>query len=166
MDEASEAEVALVTPAPPASATWAETWTNVGAPALFGLVVGAVWQVQVQPHLAYPLPNPIHAALLLFLLMSPLFHRWLTPHEGSRWKEYLAGVAVLGVFFGGVWTTGFGASYVEVMWRLWFGFGSARLGGDSISPRSAMLCGTRLASTLGRWAAPSWPSTCLVDQDV
>ena len=123
MDEASEAEVALVTPAPPASATWAETWTNVGAPALFGLVVGAVWQVQVQPHLTYPLPNPIHAALLLFLLMSPLFHRWLTPHEGSRWKEYLAGVAVLGVFFGGVWTTGFGAlicgGYVAIVVWIW-----------------------------------------------
>ena len=123
MDEASEAEVALVTPAPPASATWAETWTNVGAPALFGLVVGAVWQVQVQPHLAYPLPNPIHAALLLFLLMSPLFHRWLTPHEGSRWKEYLAGVAVLGVVVGGVWTTGFGAlicgGYVAIVVWIW-----------------------------------------------
>ena len=75
MDEVVDTAMPETVSVPPSSATWQETWTNIGAPALFGMLVGALWQVQVQPHLPYPIPNPIHAALLLFLFLSPLFHR-------------------------------------------------------------------------------------------
>ena len=83
----------------PSSATWAETWRNVAAPTLLGLLVGGVWQWQIQPSLSYGVPNPVQASLLLMLLCSPLMHHFLTPHPFGLWKEYALGVALLGGFF-------------------------------------------------------------------
>jgi hypothetical protein len=115
--------IALPPPSLPASATWAETWTNVGFPATFGAVVGSAWQWGVQPYLTYELPNPVQGALLLMLLFSPLLHRWLTPHEPSRWLEYLAGSAFLGLFFIAVWMTGYGGficgGYLAIVVWIW-----------------------------------------------
>ena len=108
---------------PPSSATWAETWTNVAFPALFGMVVGSIWQYAVQPLLPYDVPNPVQAALLVMLFLSPLFHRWLTPHEQGRWKEYMGGTAVLGLFFDAVWMTGYGGficgGYLAIVVWIW-----------------------------------------------
>ena len=107
----------------PTSATWSETWTNVGFPAVFGAVVGGAWQWGVQPHLTYDLPNPVQAALLLMLLLSPLLHWKLTPHEQARWLEYLGGSAFLGLFFIGVWMTGYGGficgGYLAIVAWIW-----------------------------------------------
>lgn len=123
MEEEAGVAIDVRPPALPTTATWAETWTNVGFPTLFGVVTGGAWQVMVQPRLAYGMPNPVQGALLLMLLLSPLLHRWLTDHPGERWKEYLGGVAVLGLFFIGVWTTGYGGficgGYLAVVVWIW-----------------------------------------------
>ncbi len=122
-DAESGAELPLSSASLPSSATWKETWVNVGFPTFFGVAVGATWQVAVQPHLPYDVPNPVQAALLLLLLLSPLFHRWLTDHASSRWKEYLAGASVLSGFLLAVWMTGYGAlvcgGYLAIVVWIW-----------------------------------------------
>jgi hypothetical protein len=123
MEEEASVAIDVRPPALPSTATWEETWTNVGFPTLFGVVTGGAWQVMVQPRLTYGMPNPVQGALLLMLLLTPLLHRWLTDHPGERWKEYLGGVAVLGLFFIGVWTTGYGGficgGYLAVVVWIW-----------------------------------------------
>jgi hypothetical protein len=123
MEEEASVAIDVRPPALPTTATWEETWTNVGFPTLFGVVTGGAWQVMVQPRLTYGMPNPVQGALLLMLVLTPLLHRWLTDHPGERWKEYLGGVAVLGLFFIGVWTTGYGGficgGYLAVVVWIW-----------------------------------------------
>ena len=125
MDEASLEPVHVEAPvvAGPRSATWMETWTNVGAPTLFGLVVGALWQWKVQSTLAYGIPNPVQASLLMMLLCAPLFHRLLTQHPQKLWKEYALGVLLLGGFFSAVWMSGYGGfvcgGYLAVVVWIW-----------------------------------------------
>ena len=122
-EEVSGVELSVEAPPLPSSATWKETWDNVVFPAFFGAGVGAVWQVAVQHRLTYEVPNPVQAALLLMLLLSPVFHRWLTDHDPARWKEYLAGASVLSTFFLAVWMTGYGAlicgGYVAIVVWIW-----------------------------------------------
>ena len=112
----------------PSSATWGETWVNVIFPTLFGVVVGSAWQAGIQPRLTYNLPNPVQGTLLLLIFLSPLFHRYLTPHPFSRWKEYSAGCAALGLFFITVWMAGYGG---------W-------------------VCGGYLAAVVWIWVSTSW----------
>jgi hypothetical protein len=122
-DDTNAVGLPLASPRLPSSATWKETWVNVGFPTFFGVAVGAGWQIAVQPRLTYDVPNPVQAALLALLLLSPFFHRWLTDHEPSRWKEYLAGASVLSTFFLLVWMTGYGAlicgGYVAIVVWIW-----------------------------------------------
>jgi hypothetical protein len=122
-DDTNAVGLPLASPRLPSSATWKETWVNVGFPTFFGVAVGAGWQIAVQPRLTYDVPNPVQAALLALLLLSPFFHRWLTDHEPSRWKEYLAGSSVLSTFFLLVWMTGYGAlicgGYVAIVVWIW-----------------------------------------------
>lgn len=123
MEEQGAAAIDVAPPVLPTTATWGETWTHVGFPTVFGVLVGGVWQVAVQPGLTYGMPNPVQASLLLMLLLAPLLHRWLTDHPYGRWKEYAAGQAVLGLFFIGVWTTGYGGficgGYLAVVVWIW-----------------------------------------------
>jgi uncharacterized membrane protein YfcA len=122
-DDTNAVGLPLASPRLPSSATWKETWVNVGFPTFFGVAVGAGWQIAVQPRLTNEVPNPVQAALLALLLLSPFFHRWLTDHEPSRWKEYLAGASVLSTFFLLVWMTGYGAlicgGYVAIVVWIW-----------------------------------------------
>jgi len=124
MERDDAAPVAQVEVLPqPSSATWAETWVNVVAPALMGVVLGALWQVFIQPRLSLNLPNPIQASLMVLLLVSPLMHRWFTDHEQGRWKEYTAGVLVLGLPLGAVWLSGYGGficgGYLSIVIWIW-----------------------------------------------
>jgi len=122
-DDTNAVGLPLASPRLPSSATWKETWVNVGFPTFFGVAVGAGWQIAVQPRLTNEVPNPVQAALLALLLLTPFFHRWLTDHEPSRWKEYLAGASVLSTFFLLVWMTGYGAlicgGYVAIVVWIW-----------------------------------------------
>lgn len=124
MDEhAVEATSIEVEPQPPRSATWRETFDNVVAPTLFGVVVGAAWEALAMPLNPYPMPNPPQGGLLLMMLFSPLLHRLLTNHPGDRWTEYLAGVASLALPLMLVWSTGLGGfvcgGYLTVVVWIW-----------------------------------------------
>ena len=108
---------------PPRSATWRETFDNVMAPTAFGMGAGALWEALAMPHLSYGMPNPPQGGLLLMLLFAPLLHRLLTHHPQNRWKEYLAGAAVLAFPLMLIWSTGFGGfvccGYVTVVVWIW-----------------------------------------------
>lgn len=112
----------------PSSATWAQTWRHVGFPVLFGLTVGIAWQELAMPHLPYSIPNPVHAALLLYLVLSPLMHRWLAESTSERWKEYAMGISSLGIPLMIVWSMGYGG----------------------------LVCGGYLASVVWIWISTSW----------
>tara|TARA_B110001452_G_scaffold12790_1_gene10547 strand:+ start:54028 stop:54555 length:528 start_codon:yes stop_codon:yes gene_type:complete len=113
----------------PTSADWNETWTNVGIPTFFGAIVGAIWQLQIQARLGTVWPNPVQAALLAMLLFSPLFHRWLTPHEQSKWMQYSLGVLLPITYLVGIWF---------------------------VPGLTGMFCGGYLASILWIWMCTSW----------
>lgn len=85
---------------------------HILAPAFFGAVVGGIWQWKVMPHVGeINLPNPIHGAFLVSLLLSPLLYRILLDDEASRWKEYTLGLASLGLLFSIIWLSGWGALF-------------------------------------------------------
>jgi len=118
-------------PAEPSSATWDQTWRNVGFPALFGTVVGVVWQeaaMPALPALPYGFPNPVQASLLAYLLLTPLVHRWLTEADPLRWKEYALGCSSLALPLVIIWTLGYGG----------------------------LVCGGYLASVVWVWISTSW----------
>lgn len=74
-------------------------------PLLFGAVAGALWQVVVMPRLGpTQLPNPVHGALLVALLCSPLAHRALARRPLNEWWEYGVGWAAVAVPLSVVWT--------------------------------------------------------------
>lgn len=74
-------------------------------PLLFGAVTGALWQVLVMPSLGpTQLPNPVHGALLVALLCSPLAHRTLARRPMDEWWEYGVGWAAVAVPLSLVWT--------------------------------------------------------------
>ena len=99
----SNSEILIESPLELRNADWGETWTNIGAPTLFGVIVGSLWQWQIVPRLSSVWPNPVQGSLLVMLLLSPLFHRLLTSHEFSRWKEYALGVLLPGLYIAAVW---------------------------------------------------------------
>lgn len=111
------------------SADWGDTWINIGAPTLFGVVVGSFWQWQIAPQLSSLWPNPIQAALLSFVLLSPLFHQQLTSHEFSRWKEYALGTLLPSLYIIGIWF---------------------------IPGLTGMFCGGYLATIVWIWMCTSW----------
>jgi len=126
-----EVTIEVSAPAEPSSATWDQTWRNVGFPALFGTVVGVVWQeaaMPALPALPYGFPNPVQASLLAYLLLTPLVHRWLTEADPLRWKEYALGCSSLALPLVIIWTLGYGG----------------------------LVCGGYLASVVWVWISTSW----------
>lgn len=126
-----EVTIEVSAPAEPSSATWDQTWRNVGFPALFGTVVGVVWQeaaMPALPALPYGFPNPVQASLLAYLLLTPLVHRWLTEADPLRWKEYALGCSSLVLPLVIIWTLGYGG----------------------------LVCGGYLASVVWVWISTSW----------
>ena len=57
------------------------------------------------------LPNPVHGAFLVSLVLSPLLYRILLDDEASRWREYTLGLASLGLLFSVIWLSGWGAMF-------------------------------------------------------
>ena len=126
-----EVTIEVSAPSEPTSATWDQTWRNVGFPALFGTVVGVVWQEAAMPAipaLPYGFPNPVQASLLAYLLLTPLVHRWLTEADPLRWKEYALGCSILALPLVMIWTMGYGG----------------------------LVCGGYLASVVWVWISTSW----------
>ena len=85
---------------------------HILAPAFFGALVGGLWQWKVMPQIGeINLPNPVHGAFLVSLVLSPLLYRLLLDDEASRWKEYTLGLASLGLLFSVIWLSGWGAMF-------------------------------------------------------
>tara|TARA_B100001094_G_scaffold216280_1_gene210390 strand:- start:191 stop:685 length:495 start_codon:yes stop_codon:yes gene_type:complete len=85
---------------------------HILAPAFFGALVGGLWQWKVMPQIGeINLPNPVHGAFLVSLLLSPLLYRILLDDEASRWREYTLGLASLGLLFSVIWLSGWGAMF-------------------------------------------------------
>tara|TARA_B110000444_G_scaffold261364_1_gene312929 strand:+ start:18589 stop:19083 length:495 start_codon:yes stop_codon:yes gene_type:complete len=85
---------------------------HILAPAFLGAVIGGVWQYIVMPQVGeINLPNPIHGAFLVSILLSPLLHRILLDDDPSRWKEYMFGLFALGSVFSVIWLSGWGAMF-------------------------------------------------------
>jgi len=85
---------------------------HIIAPALLGAVFGGLWQYSVMPNIGeINLPNPIHGAFLVSILLSPLMYRILVGDEMSRWKEYTLGLSLLGLVFSMIWLSGWGAVF-------------------------------------------------------
>ena len=85
---------------------------HILAPAGIGVVFGGLWQAFVMPKVGeINLPNPIHGAFLVSLLLSPLLYRILLDDEPHRWKEYTLGLAFLGSIFSVIWLSGWGAIF-------------------------------------------------------
>ncbi len=85
---------------------------HILAPAFFGALVGGLWQSFVMPHVGdINLPNPIHGAFIVSLLLSPLLYRVLLDDEASRWKEYSLGLGTLALLFSVIWLSGWGALF-------------------------------------------------------
>ena len=85
---------------------------HILAPAFFGALVAGIWQWKVMPHIGeINLPNPIHGAFLVSLLLSPLLYKVLLDDDASRWKEYTLGLATLELLFSVIWLSGWGAMF-------------------------------------------------------
>ena len=85
---------------------------HILAPAFLGAVIGGIWQWKVMPHVGQiNLPNPIHGALLVGIILSPLLYKVLVGDEASRWKEYPLGLSSLSLLFSIIWLSGWGAIF-------------------------------------------------------
>ena len=85
---------------------------HILAPAFFGALVGGLWQWKVMPQIGeINLPNPVHGAFLVSLVLSPLLYRILLDDEASRLREYTIGLASLGLLFSVIWLSGWGAMF-------------------------------------------------------
>ena len=85
---------------------------HILTPASLGAIVGGVWQWKVMPSIGeINLPNPIHGAFIVSILLSPLLYRVLLEDESSRWFEYTLGLSALGLVFSIIWLSGWGAMF-------------------------------------------------------
>ena len=82
---------------------------HIIAPAIFGLIVGIIFQEFVTPE--YKWPSPPQGALLTSILLSPLLYFILVRDEASRWHEYTLGLALPGSIFFMIWFSGWGALF-------------------------------------------------------
>ncbi|MGY8727745.1 MAG: hypothetical protein ACKVKS_00790, partial [Candidatus Poseidoniales archaeon] len=85
---------------------------HILAPAFLGAILGGIWQWKVMPGIGdINLPNPIHGAFIVSILLSPLLYRILLDNESSRWYEYTLGLSALGLVFSIIWLSGWGAMF-------------------------------------------------------
>lgn len=82
------------------------------APLLIGMVLGAIWQLTVMPRIDTFVPNPVHGAFAIYLLVSPLIYRLLIGMEMSRAGEYAMGFAVTACCLSMVWMFGSSSVYL------------------------------------------------------
>lgn len=82
------------------------------APLLIGMVLGAIWQLTVMPRIDTFVPNPVHGAFAIYLVVSPLIYRLLIGMEMSRAGEYAMGFAVTACCLSMVWMFGSSSVYL------------------------------------------------------
>ena len=82
---------------------------HIIAPALFGMIVGIIFQQYITPE--YNWPSPPQGAILTSILLSPLLYFTLVRGDASRWYEYSMGIALPGTIFFVVWFSGWGALF-------------------------------------------------------
>ena len=82
------------------------------APLLIGMVFGATWQLIVMPRIDTFVPNPVHGAFAMYLVVSPLIYRQLIGLEMSRAGEYAMGFATTACFLSMVWMFGTSSVYL------------------------------------------------------
>ena len=82
---------------------------HIIAPALFGMIVGTIFQQYITPE--YNWPSPPQGAILTSILLSPLLYFTLVRGDASRWYEYSMGIALPGAIFFVVWFSGWGALF-------------------------------------------------------
>ena len=82
---------------------------HIIAPALFGMIVGIIFQQYITPE--YSWPSPPQGAILTSILLSPLLYFILVRGDASRWYEYSMGIALPGIIFFIVWFSKWGALF-------------------------------------------------------
>ncbi len=87
---------------------------HIIAPAVFGMIVGIIFQEYITPE--YNWPSPPQGAILSSIILSPLLYFILVRDKASRWFEYTLGLATPGLIFFVIWFSGLGAVF---LWRLW-----------------------------------------------
>ena len=111
-EEITEVEVKIEAPFLSRALDFETGLKHILAPAFLGVAFGGLWQAFVMPHVGeINLPNPIHGAFLISILLSPLLYRLLLDDEPSRWKEYTLGLSSLGLLFSMIWLSGWGAIF-------------------------------------------------------
>jgi len=111
-EEKTEVEVKIEAPFLSRALDWETGLKHILAPAFLGVALGGIWQAFVMPKVGeINLPNPIHGAFFISILLSPLLYRLLLDDEPSRWKEYTLGLSTLGLLFSMLWLSGWGAVF-------------------------------------------------------
>lgn len=82
---------------------------HIIAPAVFGMVVGILFQEYITPQ--YNWPSPPQGAILSSIILSPLLYFVLVRDKASRWFEYTLGLATPGTIFFMIWFSGWGAVF-------------------------------------------------------
>ena len=82
------------------------------APLLIGMGFGALWQLTVMPRIDTFVPNPVHGAFAMYLLVSPLFYKQLVGMEMERAGEYAMGFAVTACTLSMAWMFGTSSLYL------------------------------------------------------
>lgn len=122
---------------PSAAEVRQRTLMHAVVPLLVGAVLGAFWQLAVMPRTGEAqLPNPVHGALLMWLLLAPLATTTLARRRIAESWEYALGLALVAV----------------PLALIWLGRGAGSL-----------FCGVYMLGILwmaisGAWATSAWPS--------
>ena len=82
---------------------------HIIAPAVFGMIVGIIFQEYITPQ--YNWPSPPQGAILSSIILSPLLYFILVRDKASRWFEYTLGLATPGAIFFIIWFSGWGAVF-------------------------------------------------------
>lgn len=91
---------------------FADMLRHMMAPLLIGMLFGGIWQLTVMPRIDTFVPNPVHGAFALYLVLSPVIYKQLVGLEMSRAGEYAMGFAVTACILSLVWMFGSSSLYL------------------------------------------------------
>ncbi len=91
---------------------FADMLRHMMAPLLIGMLFGGIWQLTVMPRIDTFVPNPVHGAFAMYLVLSPVIYKQLVGLEMSRAGEYAMGFAVTACILSLVWMFGSSSLYL------------------------------------------------------